>query len=66
MAVFNVIHQGEFSHNSEYLGSVGESIVADLNKELWGRDDLAIPVYHTGDGRFINIFVLFPIFLSRT
>jgi fatty acid synthase subunit alpha, fungi type len=39
-------------HNSEYLESVGEKVVADLGEELWKKDDLAIPVYHTEDGRF--------------
>ena len=30
-------------------------IVADLDEELWERDYLAIPVYHTEDGRFSSI-----------
>jgi fatty acid synthase subunit alpha len=43
-------------HNREYLGGVGEKVMADLGEELRQGSESAIPVYHTENGGFYDIF----------
>ena len=40
-----------FPYHSKYLENVADEVMEDLeSKELWTKEDLAIPVYHTENG----------------
>lgn len=40
-------------YHSKYLETVTDEVMEDLeNKELWTKEDLGIPVYHTEDGEW--------------
>ena len=39
-------------YHSKYLEGVTDEVMEDLGKELWTKEDLGIPVYHTENGTF--------------
>jgi fatty acid synthase subunit alpha, fungi type len=44
-------------YHSDYLEDTTEDVVDDLGEELWSKENLKIPVYHTESGKSCSFYV---------